>query len=285
MPVSAPADKRFRRSHVRPTRHTPWRSRWLKRLAGAAIVVALAFSVFGVAGYALSSKRLAIQHIEVRGNVRISNSEVRALLSDLIGTNVLTADIGASLDRLRRDSKWVADAEIRRVFPASVAVGLTEKRAFAIARDGEDLHLIDQTGIIIDSFGPDYAEFDLPVVNGLVSSPGAGLLIDLDRFALARRALGALQPRPDLAKRVSEIDVSDQRDVVFLLNDDTALIHVGADHFLERLQTYVELASTLRQRVPDIDHVDMRYMSYGGRVYVRPRHQERAVPQRRGDKR
>jgi cell division protein FtsQ len=281
MPVSAPADKRFRRSHVRPARHTPWRSRWLKLLAGTAIVVALAFSVFGVAGYALSSKRLAIRHIDVRGNVRISNSEVRALLNDLIGTNVLTADIHASLGRLRA-SKWVADAEIRRVFPASVAVGLTEKRAFAIGRNVEDLHLIDQTGTIIDWFGPDYAEFDLPVINGLVSSPGGGLLVDLDRFAVARRALAALQPRADLAKRVSEIDVSDQRDVVFLLSGDTTLIHVGADHFLERLQLYVELAAELRQRVPDIDYADMRYDK---RVYARSRHQERVVQQRRGDKR
>jgi len=275
MPVSAPADKRFRRAHVRPTRHRPWRSRWLKLLAGAAIIVVLAFGVFGVAGYALSSKRLAIQRIAVSGNVRVSTGEVHSLLGGLIGANLLTADIDASRQRLN-ETKWVADAEIRRVFPASIAVGLTERRAVMLGRIEEDVRLIDQKGDIIDNFGPDYAEFDLPIVDGL--GPGAGLRVDPERFALARRALAALQSRADLAKRVSQIDVSDRRDVVLTL-EDTALVHVGADHFVERLQSYVELAAALRERVPDIDYVDMRY---DDRVFVGPRHQEHVVPPRRG---
>jgi cell division protein FtsQ len=232
-----------------------------------------------VAGYALSSKRLAIRRIAVSGNVRISTGEVHSLLGELFGANLLTADLDASRRRLR-ESKWVADAEIRRVFPASVAVGLTERRAVMLGRIREEIRLIDQMGDDIDSFGPDYAEFDLPIVDGLDSDPGGGLRIDPERFALARRALAALQSRAELAKRVSQIDVSDRRDVVLLL-EDSVLVHVGVDRFLERLQSYVELASALRERVPDIDYVDMRY---DDRVFVGPRHQEHVVPQRRAGK-
>ena len=46
-----------------------------------------------------------------------------------------------------------------------------------------------------------------------------------------------------------------------------SLLHLGEDHFVERLQSYVELAPALRERVPDIDYVDLRF---GERVYVRP---------------
>ena len=37
--------------------------------------------------------------------------------------------------------------------------------------------------------------------------------------------------------------------------------------FLERLQSYVDLAPALRERVSEIDYVDLRF---GERVYVRP---------------
>jgi cell division septal protein FtsQ len=47
----------------------------------------------------------------------------------------------------------------------------------------------------------------------------------------------------------------------------TAVIYVGEDQFLQRLQQYVELAPTLRERVPDIDYVDLRFDE---RIYVRP---------------
>jgi cell division protein FtsQ len=264
MPVSAPADKRFRRSHIRPTRQTSWRRRWLKVAVTTAAVLTLAFGVFGAVGYALSSKRLAIRRIVVTGNSRISTGEVRAVLSDLIGKNVFIADINASRRKLRA-LPWVAEAEIRRVFPASIAVTVAERRVAMLGRSGDDLFLIDRTGTKIADFGPEHAQFDLPIVDGLVA--GGDLLFDPERAALAWSVIVALKPRPDLSNRVSQIDVGDPRNVVLTLKDDPALIRIGTDHFLERLQSYDELAEALRERVPDIDYVDLRY---GERVIVRP---------------
>ena len=51
------------------------------------------------------------------------------------------------------------------------------------------------------------------------------------------------------------------------VQDDAALLHLGEDKFLERVQSYVDLAPALRQRVPEIDYVDLRFDE---RVYVRP---------------
>ena len=77
----------------------------------------------------------------------------------------------------------------------------------------------------------------------------------------------ALQMHPDLARRVSEVDVSDVRDAVLILKGDTALVRVGAEQFAERLQSYLDLAPALRERISAIDYVDLRFDE---RVYVRP---------------
>jgi cell division septal protein FtsQ len=42
---------------------------------------------------------------------------------------------------------------------------------------------------------------------------------------------------------------------------------LGGEQFAERLQTYVDLAPALHQRVRDIESVDLRF---DDRVYVRP---------------
>jgi cell division septal protein FtsQ len=84
---------------------------------------------------------------------------------------------------------------------------------------------------------------------------------------LASRVLTALQVHPELAKRVSEIDVSDLRDAVLLLKGDTAFVRVGNEQFAERLQSYLDLAPTLHERIAAIDYVDLRFDE---RVYVRP---------------
>jgi len=85
---------------------------------------------------------------------------------------------------------------------------------------------------------------------------------------LASRVIAGLQQQPELARLVSQIDVSDARDAAVLLKNDTAVLKVGHEKFAERLQSYLELAPTLRERVDGIDYVDLRFDE---RVYVRPR--------------
>jgi cell division septal protein FtsQ len=157
---------------------------------------------------------------------------------------------------------------MRRVLPGTIAVAISEREPMGIGRLGGDLYLIDQEGTIIDEFGPNYAEFDLPIIDGLAGPPRDGSpLIDEARAALAARLLSSLERRPDLARRVSQVDVRDVRDAVVILKDDPALVRLGDDQFVERLQSYLDLAPALRERVADIDYVDLRFDE---RIYVRP---------------
>ncbi len=63
------------------------------------------------------------------------------------------------------------------------------------------------------------------------------------------------------------MDVSDLHNASVILSGDPAVIQLGDDQFLQRLQSYLDLAAALRQRVPDIDYVDLRFEN---RIYVRP---------------
>jgi cell division septal protein FtsQ len=270
MAVKAPAEKNFRRANVRPSgRRGGGLAAWLTWRTARWVIGVL------VAGYAayrggtlvLHASSLQVRKISVHGNVRISSGEVQSIVDGLRGTSILTADLSAYRRRLM-ESPWVADVAIRRVLPSTVDVFVSERRPMGLCRLGSTLYLIDPRGTVIDEFGPQYAEFDLPVIDGLVRPPASGQpTIDETRAELASRVLDALAPRKDLAQRISQIDVRDAHDAVVLLDDDAALLHLGEDKFLERMQSYLDLAPALRQRVPDIDYVDLRF---DGRVYVRP---------------
>ena len=79
--------------------------------------------------------------------------------------------------------------------------------------------------------------------------------------------IASLARSQQIASRLSQVDVSDAHDAVVLLDGDSALLHLGDDKFLERVQSYLELSPALRERVADIDYVDLRF---DPRVYVRP---------------
>jgi cell division protein FtsQ len=269
MPVSAPSDKRFRRAHVTPARKTRLLSRpsWWAVARMAVLLALVMYGGYRAIAFVFNAEALTITRINVAGNSRLSRGEVVSLLDGVRGTNMLTIDLDSWRKKLL-SSPWVADAAIRRVFPGTVAVVISERQPMGIGRINDQLYLIDDRGGIIDEFGPNYAEFDLPIIDGLAAPPSDnGPLVDEPRAMLASRVLTALQAKPELARRVSEIDVSDVRDAVLLLKNDTALVRVGSEQFAERLQSYLDLAPTLHERIAAIDYVDLRFDE---RVYVRP---------------
>ncbi len=268
MPVSAPSDRRFRRAHVTPARKSRWFAlSWWKTGRAAVLLALLLYVGYRVTHGVLNAEALTITRIDVSGNSRLSKGEVVALLDGIRGTNMLTVDLESWRQKLL-SSPWVADATVRRVLPGTVAVAISERQPMGIGHVGDDLYLIDDRGGIIDQFGPNYAELDLPIIDGLAAPPrDNGPLIDETRAALASRVLASLQPHPELARRVSEIDVSDVRDAVLILKGDTAMVRVGAEQFAERLQSYLDLVPVLREHISAIDYVDLRFDE---RVYVRP---------------
>jgi cell division septal protein FtsQ len=144
---------------------------------------------------------------------------------------------------------------------------VSERRPIGIGRIAGQMYLVDERGAIIDEFGPQYTEFDLPIIDGLAAPNDDGTITDRVRADLAARVIAALRAKPDIARRLSQVDVQDSRNVSVILSGDVATLHLGDQQFLPRLQSYLELAPALRERVDGIDYVDLRFDE---RVYVRP---------------
>ena len=267
MPITAPADKRFKRAHLRPSRKRDgWLSLRWRLLRWALVVGAVGYAGHRLVTHVAGAQMFQVRHIAIHGNRRLSNGEVLALVDGLRGEGVLAVDLGKWRERLL-NSPWVGDASLRRVLPSTVDVVIAEREPLGIGRLGSQLYLVDDRGMIIDEYGPNYAEFDLPIIDGLTApSAEGGVTIDRARADLALRLLHAVRGRA-LARRISQVDVTDARNAVVLLDGDPALIRLGDDRFLERLQSYLELAPALRERVPEIDYVDLRFDE---RVYIRP---------------
>jgi len=268
MPGLPTTDKRFRRAHVKPSRKRSPASKhaWL---AARLIALALALGYAGYRGVALiaAASSLQIGHMVVRGHERLSAGEVLALVDGLRGQNILAVDLDVWQRKLL-SSPWVESATIRRVLPSTVEIRVHERRPMGIGRLGTAMYLVDARGVIIDEYGPAYADIDLPIIDGIGAAPHeGGSIVDVARAEFAARVIDALSARPELARRVSQIDVSDLHDAVLILDGDPALLRLGDMEFVARLQQYIDLAPALHERLDGIDYVDLRFDE---RLYVRP---------------
>lgn len=267
-PVAAPADRRFRRAHVKPARkRRNWRALAKPVVRYGLVALLAAFGIYRASLVAAHAHVLEIDRIVVRGNDRLSNGEVLAMLNGLRGESLVWTNLDPWRKRLLASS-WVLDAGLRRSLPSTVEVTVRERQPVCLARLNGEMYLVDERGVLIDQYGPAYADLDLPIVDGLAAAPsGDGSMTDEARAELASRVIASLKARPDIARRLSQVDVSDLHNATVILNGDPAVIQLGDDQFAHRLQGYLDLAAALRQRVPDIDYVDLRF---DDRIYVRP---------------
>jgi cell division septal protein FtsQ len=269
--VAAPADRRFRRTHVKPARRSRSGGRMRPLVRYGVVAFAVAYLGYRGAGIVAHAHVLQVDRIVVRGNERLSQGEVLAVLSGLRGESLLWTDLDMWRERLLA-SPWVREAALRRMLPSTVEVTVSERQPVGIGRLNGGTYLVDERGTIIDQYGPEYADLDLPIIDGL-AAPAAdddgdgGRLVDAARAELAGRVIGALRTRADVARRLSQIDVRDLHDARVILSGDPAVIALGDDQFLARLQSYLDLAPALHDRVPAIDYVDVRFEN---RIYVRP---------------
>jgi cell division septal protein FtsQ len=264
--VPAQGDRRFRRPDIRPSGGS--RHRGLRRTAG---FVALAVLMSGALAYGahviLLSRWFTVRHLVVHGTNRLTTSDVEARVSDLRHDNILLADLGR-YQRQLGDSPWIAEVTLHRELPSTVVIDITERVPMVFAHLGDRLYLVDAAGTIIDENSPQYRDLDLPVVDGL-GSPGTppGSSVDAWRVKLVERFLSAIAAAPALRSKVSQIDVSDSHDITVLLEGDSTVVRVGDEHFVDRLERYQALAPTLREKLSDLDYVDVRFDN----LFVRPR--------------
>ena len=264
-PVAISADKRFHRAHVKPSRkRSRLRTISVPLVKGGLIAAFIVLLIYRGGALLAEAPLLKIDHIVVSGNHRLAAADVLSILGGLRGENIVLSDLNRWRDRLV-GSPWVRDATFRRSLPSTVEVVVAEREPLGIGRQKGQLFLVDERGGVIDAYGPQYADLDLPIIDGLTVGSNAG---DVDgRGELAARVIQAIRTKPGLAKRLSQVDVTDQHNAAVILNGDQAVIYVGDDRFVPRLESYLDLASALRARVAEIDYVDLRF---DDRIYVRP---------------
>jgi cell division septal protein FtsQ len=264
--VSAPADRRFHRAD--PSRD---RRRRVTRTIGRVVRWIVPALILGAAlvwtgRWLLTADALRVRDLIVEGHVHLSSDEVETLVDGLLGENILRVDFDRYARQLE-ESPWIADVTLFRALPAKVRIRIVERTPIALARIGPLLYLVDATGVVIDEYTPAHRDFDLPVVDGLVAGePTAERpLVDPARAGLAHALLAALREEPDLASRLSQVDVSNALDAMVMIDDDPAWLHLGHERFAERLRGYLDLRPTLAERFSQIDYIDLRF---DDRVYL-----------------
>ncbi len=243
-----PIDPRIRERRI-AVRRDEGRRRLRLLVVGGSLVAA------GLVGWlATRSPLLDVDTIHVVGSRHTSAAVVVRATGVRRGDAMLDVDDGAVASRVRA-LPWVDTATVRREWPGTVTVDVTERRAVAAAR-GPSASATQETWFLVDADGrllarQSHAQEGLPAIEGGPFGDSPGATIDASgRGALAvARAIG-----PDRVPQIPVVAVVDGDQLELRLAGDSpgrsgGVVRFGpADQIREKLLAVFTV----------LDHVDLR---------------------------
>ena len=237
---------------------------WLASKIGLVILVFLVVVslLTSFRSYLLRSPKFAIGIKEIQGLRHLSESQVLLKLKE---TEERDRSLFAlDLDGLRKSVEllpWVRTAAVRRIWPDRLMIQVTERVPIAFVRIDDSTQLVDEDGVLLESKSEGLPSFDFPVLMGLESGFETELLArNRKRIDLYRRLTRELDDNgAGLSRDLSEVHLHDAGSVSIVLNDDTVLVHVGADHFQERFRRYLAMSREIKQKYRLLESVDLRF--------------------------
>jgi cell division protein FtsQ len=145
------------------------------------VIVVLSLILAGELVYHLVlAPRIAIESIEIEGNLPLTEEEIIQIAGVSIGTPYFAVDAEAAAERLRAHPV-VRDAQVTVLFPNRVAITATRRQPLAVSLAqtdaGPTLVVFDAEGVVFAT-GEEAAGTELPVISGLrfaAAEPGIRL--------------------------------------------------------------------------------------------------------------
>ena len=234
----------------------------------AAVVLgaaALGASAWGARAYLMRSPRFRLRRVEFSETRYAPEGELRRTLQRSMGRNLFRID-PKLLARDLEARRWVKRAVVKRLLPDGVFCAIEERVPRGLALVHDRVWLVDDEGVAIDPYAGPTKDYSYPILIGLDERNVERARAQTQRGV---RLVAWLQDAyPDLAKEISEIDLSHDDRIELHLNGGGPAVRLNPDDFGENLDRYLTLRGYLATDFGDGAYVDLRFRD---RIAFRPR--------------
>jgi cell division protein FtsQ len=240
---------------------TFYRNLFLWILAAAAGSIA----IYVTGDFLLHSPKVLLlkpDQVEVNGNHVVSREAVLQPFYKDRGRSVLRIPLDGRRSEIEQIS-WVESARVQRILPNRIRVDVFERTPIAFVRNGSELALIDQDGVILDR--PLGQDLHFPIVTGL--SDGMPRAEREKRMQTYQEFMhDADLVRSGSSDFVSEIDLANPHDLRVVmaglpgLNVPQAItLHMGSGEFTGKYRMLVENFAQWQSNAGCVQSVDLQY--------------------------
>ena len=230
-------------------------------ITGGALIAGLVFAM----RFALYSPQMLLikpEQIEVTGNHIVPREDVLKVFLRDRNHSVVTVPLETRRSQIQ-ELPWVEVASVQRILPNRLRIDITERTPIAFFKNGNELNLIDDQGVLLDR--PEGEDFHFPIVTGL--SENLSREEREKRMQSYQEFMKAIDiVKPGSSDRVSEVDLGNPRDLTAVLTGLDAqgtapaiTVHFGSSDFNGKYKMLVDNFTQWQANAGPVHAIDLRY--------------------------
>lgn len=200
--------------------------------------------VFQAHQVASETEYFPVKYVRIYGAQHVNHHELENILTPLVTHNFFTIDMELIRDRLRQFS-WVEDVLIKRIWPDSVDIIITEHLPVARWHDGS---MLSANGDLFSQ-----GEYARPAELPLFEGPEGTQAMMLQYFNDFNRELSPLHVK------ITQLELTPYQMWRMRLNTGMR-VQLGHKNMLTRLSQFVKVyPKIIGNKAKDVEYVDLRY--------------------------
>lgn len=239
------------------------------------LILSLAILIFGGTYiYAHHSPNYRVSEIQIKGNNKINQDEIRKKIQSCLGRNIFSLNLKRIEEKLEEDVR-MKNVRVKKILPASILIEVEEKTpvlwislpAGFVNHEDYGLYGLSSDQEIIPLDKNDLS-FDLPIVSGVeveeIDGKSVRSLKPYQRWhnfkvekALEFYAL-LLKNDPSSVELVSEINLADAPNLILFLLPYGNKVMMGPDDF-ERKWKRVKTILAAEKKIEELVCLDLRF--------------------------
>jgi cell division protein FtsQ len=229
-----------------------------KVVCGSAIVSLVWFSGHTLYRVVAKTTFLRLERIEVTNLKRLNRQEVIALAGVKQGDAMLSLRLQSIGEQIAKNS-WIEQVKIRRYFPDTLTIDVTEREPVAVVSMGY-LYYLDTKG---DVFKPltEGDRLDYPVLTG-ISEEDMGKDPSGSKAMLKAtlELIAQLKSRTDFRlDDISEIHYDKGYGFTLFTANGGVPVKLGNGNFGEKLARFARIYQDLQVQMPTLEYIDLDY--------------------------
>lgn len=198
-----------------------------------------------------------VRRVTFIGNKHLTADELRVISGIRRNANLITLS-GKKVSEKLLESPWIRSVSVRKEFPDTLSVTVSEVVPFALLDVNGRLFIINEKGELLEELKGNTIPF-LPIITGDPSRESEGLSEALT-LAKAMNDMGLSSERDQI-----EIVLSKPQELTSVI--DGMAVKIGAGEYREKLERLIELEEDIQRRKITVDYIDLRFAN---RVVVKP---------------